>query len=47
MYYWPAFETPTALWHADDWNGDYVVYAPLTLWPSKCDWIVPGTWRDN
>lgn len=38
MFYWPAL---------DDWDGDYVVYAPLTAWASQCDWMVPGTWRED
>ena len=29
-----------------DWEGDYVTYGALTNWPSACDWIVPGTYKD-
>jgi hypothetical protein len=37
MFYWEKLP---------DWEGDFVVYAPLTNWPSQCDWIVPGTYRE-
>lgn len=40
MYYWAACEEG---W----WDGDYVVYAPLTRWPSASDWMVPGTWAED
>lgn len=38
MFYWDALD--------ERWDGAYVVYAPLTHWASRSEWMVPGSWRD-
>lgn len=30
-----------AVWSS---GGRFMVHYGLTKWPSRCEWIVPGTW---